>query len=210
MSRVSRALVLSCAIPLVAPAVAAGQTIHGGVKGGIVFSNLSNLRDAIELPDGVDIDMRTGSLLGGFVTFDVNEWFAVQPEVLFTTKGATPSDGENELRIDLDYIDVPVLARFTPIANNPFYLLAGPSLNFNVRAKATEDFEDSSEDEEEEDIKDDIEGTEFGLVFGAGVSIRNFLVEGRYIAGLTNIAKGEDIDESVRNRAFAILVGFRF
>jgi hypothetical protein len=78
-------------------------------------------------------------------------------------------------------------------------------VNFNTSATAV----DLVPEEMEED-KDDIRGTEFGLVFGAGVTIRRFLIEGRYIAGLSNIADSPDIVESVRNRGIAILAGVRF
>ena len=85
-------------------------------------------------------------------------------------------------------------------------MLFGPSLNFNVSAKAV----DVVPAETEEDIKDDIKTAEFGLVFGAGVRVRRFFVEGRYLAGLTDITDNPDFDASVRNRGFAILVGARF
>ena len=207
MSRFVRVVTLGCAVALLAPAIAAAQTIRGGVKGGIAFSDLSNLSDALGLPDGVDINMRTGWLLGGFVLFDINDQLAIQPEVLYAAKGATATDGTNELRIKLDYVDVPVLLRVTPVANHPFYLLVGPSINFNVSAKV-ESADDAGSTED--DVKEDVNGTEFGLVVGAGVTIGNFLVEGRYIAGLSNIADRPQNDESVRNRGFAFLAGVRF
>jgi hypothetical protein len=71
--------------------------------------------------------------------------------MLFVAKGATPTDGSNELRIKLGYIDIPILARFTPGRNRPFYVLVGPSLNFNVSATAVDVVP-----AEKEDIKDDI------------------------------------------------------
>jgi hypothetical protein len=83
---------------------------------------------------------------------------------------------------------------------------AGPSFNFNIRAKGTE------EGEPDEDIKDDIETFEFGLVIGAGFYGSILIVEGRYQEGLTNVVKSTfiDDDESYRNRSFAALVGIRF
>jgi hypothetical protein len=201
-----RAVILSCGLSLLAPAVAAAQTIHGGVKGGIALSDLSNLREALDAPSDLDVNTRFGVAVGPFVSFEVNDHFAIQPELLFMTKGATATDGSGELRVKLNYLDIPVLAVIRPARNNPFYLFVGPSVNFNVSAKV----EEANGTTNEEDIKDDVKDTEVGLVFGAGVSIRNFLVEGRYAAGLTNIVDDPDIDETVRNRGFTILVGVRF
>jgi hypothetical protein len=92
-----------------------------------------------------------------------------------------------------------------------FYFLFGPSLNVNVSAKTIDVVPTGAK----EDIKDDIRNTEFGLVFGAGVNRRIFLLEARYSAGLTDIADspritGVRITAPVRNRAVAILVGVRF
>ena len=89
------------------PAGAAAQTVRGGVQGGLASSNLSNLENAIDFGGPVDIGTRRGVVVGGFVTFEMRDNFAVQPEVLFVTKGATPTDGRNELRIKLGYIDIP-------------------------------------------------------------------------------------------------------
>jgi hypothetical protein len=207
MSGFGRVVVLSSAVSLLAPAVAAAQDVRVGVLGGIVFSNLANLTDAVDFgASSVDVKWRTGAVVGPFVSIGVNDKLAIQPEVLFATKGATATDGINELRIQLSYVDIPILARVTPAPDKPFYFLVGPSVNFNTSATAV----DLVPEEMEEDIKDDIKGTEFGLVFGAGVTIRRFLLEGRYIAGLSNIADNPDIVESVRNRGIAILAGVRF
>lgn len=78
-------------------------------------------------------------------------------------------------------------------------------MNFNVSAKLV------SDGEEDVDIKDDIETFEAGFVLGVGFQMSNFLVEGRYAEGLTDIAKDPDPeDDPYRNRSFAIMVGVRF
>lgn len=207
MSRFARVGLMMCGISFLAPTLTGAQEVHGGVLGGIAFSNLSNLTEAIDFGgSSVDVKRRTGVVVGPFVSIDLNERFAVQPEVLFATKGATVTDGLNEARIELSYIDIPVLARFTPAPGNPFYVVIGPSVNFNVSATLV----DVVPAETEEDIGEDVKDVEFGIVFGAGVGFRRFFAEGRYIAGLSNIADDPDIDVSVRNRSFVILAGVRF
>ena len=94
-----RAVILSCGLSLLAPAVAATQTIHGGVKGGIALSDLSNLREALDAPSDLDVNTRFGVAVGPFVSIEVNDHFAIQPELLFMTKGATATDGSGELRV---------------------------------------------------------------------------------------------------------------
>ena len=204
MSRFCPIVILSCALFLV-PAVGAAQ-VQVGLQGGIAFSNLSNLRNAIDFRGGVDTNARTGVIAGPFVRVAINDKAALQTEALFATRGATATDGTNELRIKLTYVDIPILARFRPAGDGPFYVLIGPSVNFNVSAKAVDVFPV----EAEIDINDDIKTAEFAVVFGAGVSIRRYFVEGRYLAGLTDISDDPNLDAPVRNRGFAILMGARF
>jgi hypothetical protein len=205
MSGFCRVFILGCGLSVLAPAASTAQ-VHGGLQGGVGFSSLSNLRNAIDFGGAVDINARTGVLLGPFVSFGINDTFALQTEVLFVTRGATATDGSNELRIKLGYVDIPILARLRPAGGKPLYVLLGPSVNFRVSAKAV----DVVPVEAEQDIKDDIRTAEFALVFAAGVSIRKCFLEGRYVAGLSNIAADPDIHATVRNRVFAILVGARF
>jgi hypothetical protein len=193
------------------PGTATAQRIQGGIQGGVSFSNLANLTNAIDFGGPIDVNRRTGIVIGPFVAFPVNETVAVQVEGLFTARGATPTDGTNELQIRLSYLDVPILLRLAPSRARPLYVLLGPSINFNVSAKTT----DVVPSGVEEDVKDVIRNAEFGLVFGAGVAAKRALVEARYSAGLTDIvgdraAAAISIDAPIRNRAFAILAGIRF
>ena len=146
-----------------------------------------------------------GFTAGGFVGIGLNGAIAIQPEVMYAQKGLKGRDpfAGSPFKFNLDYIDIPVLVRVGPPG---FKVLAGPSFNFNIRAKGTE------EGEADEDFKDEIEPFEFGLVIGAGFYGSILIVEGRYQEGLTNVAKSSfiDDDESYRNRSFAALVGIRF
>jgi hypothetical protein len=189
---------------LLVPRFSRAQEIEGGVQGGVTFSSLSNLRDAIDFGGPVDIESRTGVVIGPFVAFPINDSVAIQVEALYATKGATPTDGTNRVEIKFSYLDVPVLLRVAP--TRLLYFLLGPSLNFNISAKAI-DFVPS---QVEDDVSDQTKNTEWGLVFAGGVSSGRFLIEGRYSAGLTDIADTPALTAAVRNRAFTILAGVRF
>jgi hypothetical protein len=207
MTAVNRTVAAIIALGIVClPGPAAAQGVEGGVLGGVTFSNLSNLRNAIDFGGPVDVNKRTGVVIGPFVAFPINEILALQVEALYATKGATPTDGTNELKIRLAYLDFPVLLRLATPSTQRFYFLFGPSVNINVSATTIDVIPSGAK----EDIKDEIHNAEFGLVFGAGVTLGHFLVEGRYSAGLTDIADDPQITASVRNRAFAILAGVRF
>jgi hypothetical protein len=185
--------------------VVSAQTVDWGIKGGVIFADVPKVSALFEDEGAVDLGYRVGFTAGGFVGIGLNSAFAIQPEVLFAQKGFKGKDPFDNAKFgfNLDYIDIPVLVRMGPPG---FKVLAGPSFNFNIGAKGTE------EGEPDEDFKDEIEPFEFGLVVGAGFYGNILIVEGRYQEGLTNVAKSTfiDNDESYRNRSFAALVGIRF
>jgi hypothetical protein len=208
---VNRNIAVALLLAALVPVPAAAQNVGGGVKAGVVFADVPKLDEFTDL-SGTDV--RVGFSGGGFLTWSLNPTFAVQPEVLFTQKGAKQSGSESGIDYEFDvevwYLEVPVLARanFGGGAARG-YVFGGPSFNFKLDARASTDIAGESE---EEDIGEDVESFEFALVFGGGAEFGRFLVEGRWIEGLTNVAKDEEEDVMVdlKTRTFAILFGVRF
>jgi len=198
------ALALAVATPL------SGQGLRGGVKAGIASATLGG-------DDVDDAESRTAFWGGGFLTFALTPGFAIQPEVLYASKGAAGSgafDGDLDAELRLAYIEIPVLLKFTvgtSIARP--YFFAGPTIGFKLSCE----IEGSSggvsitadcDEFEEEGVE--IKSTDFGAVFGAGFDYDlggiTLVVDGRYGLGLSSIAEGAG-DPDVKNRAFAFLVG---
>jgi hypothetical protein len=187
------------------------QEVAVGVKGGVNLATIPALADAVDEPD-LDTTWRTGIALGGFVAFAVGERFDIQPEVLYVQKGIRfegsmgPFGGEST--VELDYIEVPVLAvfRFAADRGSTGYVFGGPAFAFNTGARVS-----TSGIDEEPEIDDMIKDSEFSLVFGGGVSFGRLLAEARWTEGLTAIDDaGTLLDEEVRNRAVTFLFGVRF
>lgn len=183
---------------------AAAQGLGVGVKGGLNFSTV--------VFDGTDFPAtRTaGIVAGAFVTVPVLGWFTLQPEVLYSAKGADFDNGvRSELR--LDYLEVPILLR-VPLGaagGARLYAVAGPSFGYRLRARSRTTFSGATE---EIDIADDIEQLDLGLAAGAGIALRALAVEARYTHGLSDIDTDKDDrgGVAVRNRAFAVTLGLRF
>lgn len=185
---------------------AAAQNYSGGIKAGINFSNVEFDGDGVD----VNFDSRKGLIGGAFVVLPVSGAFGVQIEGLYSQKGATIEEDGGEGRIELDYIEIPVLARFSsaPGANaTSFHVFAGPSFGFNIRARTEAELDGESESQ---DISDDVKGFDLGLVVGAGVELGRVVIDGRYTWGFTNINEDLQDDVKVHNRAFAIMAGIRF
>lgn len=83
-----------------------------GVKGGL---NLTFFK-VTEANFGDSVETQTGFYGGVFMNFHVDEFFSIQPEVLYIAIN------------DFNFINAPIYAKYQ-IANN-LHLLAGPSLNY--------------------------------------------------------------------------------
>ncbi len=167
-----------------------------GIKAGVNFANIAG-------DDTGDLNSLTGFVGGGFVDIPMSPTLSIQPEVFYSQKGAKYEEMGTDVSIKLDYIDIPVLLKFTMAGESarPFFLF-GPSIGFSASSKVSAG-----------DVSMDLEGvasTDFGLVFGIGVNFQKFLIEGRYGLGLSDINDDETITQSNNNTAFQLMLGYGF
>lgn len=165
----------------------AQSPLNFGLRGGLNFATLNTV-------DGAD--SRTGLMVGGYFNIKVPlSPISIQPEVLYSQKGYEADGGT----IKLDYIEVPVLAKFDFVSSGPVTpgVYFGPYLGFNVNAEA-----DSGPFSG--DIKDSIKDTDFGVVVGGGLDVSKLHIGIRYGAGLTKIF--ED-DSDGKNGVFSVVAG---
>ncbi|AXT59400.1 PorT family protein [Aquimarina sp. AD10] len=159
------------------------QDIKFGFKGGINLATI-NGNDV-----GDQIDGRTGFHLGTVLQLSILETFVIQPELLYSAQGTDD--------IDLDYINIPVLAKLK--FAKFFSVETGPQFGFIVNdgfKNATEGLQDVSFLE--------AETFDFGFAFGGSVEYNDFFMQARYNLGLTEIINGRD----GKNSNFQISVGF--
>ena len=195
----------------VTTSVTQAQEVRIGAKGGVNFATFSG-------DDLGDVKSRTGFHIGGLVEVPISEKFAIQPEVLYTAQGSKYSEKGTELGVDysyemeqkLDYIQVPVMAKFYVI--DGLSLEAGPQVSFLTSSKL--DYEGTLGGvtvSGEEDI-DDVSNIDFSI--GAGASYRlpmGLFFTARYNFGLGNVNDASDADDrKVHNRVAQLSVGYSF
>lgn len=209
--------VLTLMLLLPNPSSATG--IKGGLKIGansakLYGDDVGNLEDLL----GEGLKSRIGFSVGGFITFNIAEMFAIQSEVLYTMKGLRwegEINGATPLKvwIKLDYLEIPVLVKIMPGTQGSVkpYLFAGPAVAIKVSGKVKAEFEGESDEEVLEDVK----STDFGLVIGAGADFGlgaygrgSLSVDIRYTLGLSTISDFEGDD--VKNGVFSLMVGYSF
>jgi hypothetical protein len=185
-------LILLVAVALFAFNVNA-QEVTFGAKAGVNFANVSG-------DDADGFDSRTSFHVGGVVNIGVSEKFSVQPEVVYSSQGAKDSFEGIDVDYKMDYINVPVLAKF--MVADGFSIEAGPQIGLLLSAKI-------EGEGEEVDIKDDLKGIDFSGAIGVNYEMASGLNFGaRYNLGLGNIADFEDGD--LKNNVIQVSIGYRF
>jgi hypothetical protein len=175
----------------------ADKTVSFGVKGGVNFATVNG--DDIDSPDS-----RTSFHVGALVEVPVSDMFSVQAEALYSGKGFDfdyeGSDGD-KAELQLDYIDVPVLAKF--YLTEGLSLEAGPQLSFLINEEL-----DVNPNSDSGDLDlDEAESIDLGLAGGLSFQTNfGIFATGRYIYGLSDVYKDVDI----HNSTFQIGIGYKF
>jgi Outer membrane protein beta-barrel domain len=155
-----------------------------GVKGGVNFSNLYT--DNVE-----DNNVLTGFNAGIFAKVPITESFALQPELLYATKGAELKYNNDFVNgtatFRLNYIELPVLLVLNLTKN--FNIQAGPYVAYLVDGKATNDAQGTLFDIENNLKNEDYNKFDTGLALGLGYDADQIGFGVRYNYGLQKVGK---------------------
>lgn len=188
--------IILSAIAVMTFALTNAQQTKFGVKAGLNLTTFAggNYYDAKSL---------VGFQVGGFAEIKIIERLSIQPEVLFSTQGAKLDGGSGDLDRKLNYINVPVLAKF--YITKQFTAEAGPQIGFLVSAKSNGN-----------DVKDAYKSVDTGFNFGLGYNFtENVSVGLRYTVGLANIGDykvdtTQQYYDSPKNSVLALTLAYKF
>jgi len=187
MKNPRKILLITILITLVATSVHA-QYKRSGIKGGVNFSNL--FIDKVN-----DENMRTGFNVGVFTQIlDNSNSFGLQPELLYTTKGAKGEYNilafSGEQKFNLNYLELPLLfvVKLGDDVDLNFGGYAGYLLNASVSTEG--DFGDGYEKID----RDNFKSMDYGLAGGLALNLNAISVGVRYNYGLRKIADSDAAD----------------
>ena len=167
------------------------QAIKFGFKGGLNYANQTG-SDITVTTNNYKKEAITSYHAGLLAEIRLTDVFSIQPELLYSTKGATYKNAVEEFKNELGYISIPVLAKIS--LNNAISLDLGPQASFLLSERKNVNFKES-------------ETFEFGAAAGLSLNItKNFFVQGRYVLGLTEASK----DADVKNSVVQFSAGFKF
>lgn len=174
-----------------------------GVKGGVNFATVNG--DGFDSPDS-----RTSFHVGALAEFPLAEMFSLQVEALYSGQGFETNidggilGGDGKVEYQLDYINVPVLAKVYLFKG--FSLEAGPQFGFLVNEEV--DFDANADDG---DFPTD-QAKDFEFGFAGGVTFQTemgLFATARYTQGITEIMKDNNGDK-ITNSVFQVGLGFKF
>jgi len=182
------------------------EGMNFGIKAGL------NIADMLGDDTG-HAKSKLGFIGGCFVTIEVRDLFAFQPEILYAQKGYSwESEYLSATYKALGmfyYIEIPMLSKIMiPVKGNIKYnLLFGPYLGVNLIAKKKIDFVEPPYEVDIANSRD----TEFGMVLGHGVDYilgkGKIGFECRYTLGLTT---SSEIWNDARNSVISLMLGYSF
>jgi hypothetical protein len=155
-----------------------------GIKAGLNYANFNNAE--------IQTKAITSYHAGLTVELKISDSFALQPELLYTTQGASYNNGVQEFKNELGYLAIPVLAKI--YLSKSLSLELGPQASFLLKEKNKFDVNDSKT-------------FDFSLAAGLGLKItKSIFVQGRYTLGLSEA----NISSKAKNSVLSLGVGVNF
>ncbi|HEX8013821.1 MAG TPA: porin family protein [Flavobacterium sp.] len=183
-------IILAITFIIASSASIQAQLLKIGVKAGVNFANQTG--DATFEGEDFNKEGITSYHAGLVAEIKLLDRFAVQPELLYSTQGASYKNAVTEFKNELGYLSIPVMAKI--YLTDSFSLEVGPQASFLLSEKNDFDVEDAKT-------------FEFGVNAGLGFKItKNLFIQGRYGLGLTEASKNAD----VKNSTVQLSAGFLF
>ena len=174
-------------------------TLLVGIKGGVNVANLTG-------EDVFNNASKTGAVGGGFARFRLSEMFSLQPELLYSMKGAKFEAEGIESEQQFQVLEIPVLARAAWCRDSKLEpsLFLGPQLGILLDNKIT--------DGAEIDLDSGSRGADVGVVIGGALDYKLsstgvVLLDVRYTRGLTSWS--DDLDAKHSVASFMLGYGYR-
>lgn len=155
-------------------------------------------------------DARVGLMAGIQGQYFFTNSFALHGEVLYSQQGAKEKEDGVSATLKLDYLNIPVLAKFYPQNAGGFNVYAGPQFGFAVNKKAKAKIGSSSM---EVSVADEVNTFDFGIAMGLGYDFAfGLTTDFRWTPSISYIFNGDSFDneENSRNSVISLSVGWKF
>jgi hypothetical protein len=206
----------------IAGAANAQTGVKYGLKGGFNGATFSGTNSK-------GSEYKAGFAAGGFLNFGVSDLFSIQPELLYSQKGASVDNfqgvGGTTFKSTLGYLDVPIMLRVTAgdDGKGPFFE-AGPQGSFVLHNRDFTQTGGTDTQSTKNTSTDDLNKVVVGYVAGIGYQLTSGLSLGlRYTGDISQVYKdgasrayplkaggANGINPNVHNSVFQFQVAYGF
>ncbi|SRR5690606_30672074 len=181
-----------------------------GVKGGVNFSNF-------RIDDVEDNNLKAGLNLGLFMKLPISDVVAIQPELLYSSKGSKLKydniiQGEGEYRFNMNYVELPIMGVFH--IGDVFNIQVGPYLAYLASANIKNMDDDLTIQGVTDLNEDNFKRFDYGVAAGIGLDFNGFIVGARYNYGLAEIGESGSLSGQLtndsKNSVGTVYIGFGF
>lgn len=211
MKKLKLTIVLALMTFMAVPAFSQDANVtRFGVKGGVNFANF-------RIDDVEDNNLKAGLNLGLFLKLPVSDMVAIQPELLYSSKGSKLKydniiQGEGEYRFNMNYLELPIMGVFH--IGNVFNIQVGPYLGYLASANIKNMDDDLNIQGVTDLDEDNFKRFDYGIAAGIGLDFNGFVVGARYNYGLAEIGESGSLSGQLtndsKNSVGTIYVGFGF
>lgn len=155
--------------------------------------NVTNISDG-------DGDWKAGLAIGAELEYHASPMVGISAGLIYSMQGAKATEDGVDVKLNLDYINVPILANIYVAPG--FALKTGLQPAFKVSSKIKGDGVSVDMDKTGYDVK----SVDFSIPVGMSYEYQNICFDARYNIGLTKLLDGSDS----KNQVFQITVGYKF
>lgn len=167
------------------------QLLQIGAKVGLNYANQTGSEITIDNTN-YNTSAITSYHTGLIAEIKIVDSFSIQPELLYSTQGATYKNAIKEFDNELGYLSIPVLAKI--YLSKTFSLELGPQASFLLSEK-------------DEFVAEDSNTFDFAVNAGLGFKItKSIFIQGRYVLGLTEVST----TTKSKNSVVQVSAGFMF
>ena len=159
---------------------------------------------AADFNNTYDTEARVGLVVGPEFEYTLSNRFSLAAGLNYSQQGSELKDAD--VTFKMDYLTIPIVANVYLFKG--FALKAGVQPGINLSAKL-------DANGKEVDIDDMVKSFELGIPVGLSYEFRNFVLDARYIFGVTKIfdekklnMNGVDLDS--KNLGFQLTLGYKF
>jgi len=143
-----------------------------------------------------DLNTKIGLVAGAELEYMLTNNFSLTAGALYSMQGAKKDD----YKINLEYINVPVMARFYPVSG----LSLGAGVQFGFKTKGEVEIYNHSGD-----LKDQLKSVDISIPLGLAYEFNDFVIDARYNLGMSGIFDYDALDD-YKNSVFQITLGYKF